>query len=235
VARASLATDVPAGDYRIEASFPGRSANAATSAGAAFRVERRETSTGYAGATSATYGEPIALRAHLYRSGGAAIGGRAVVFEIKSNGGVVRRVTATTAPSGMASTTLEDAVPAGSYRVSARFAGDDSFEASSASGTLDVAARTTTLAVTAPSAGSRGARVTFSATLSDAASGSRLPGKTVKFTLGDSSAEGLTGEDGRASAELALDQPPASYTVHASVVGDASHLASEATSPFEIR
>jgi len=43
------------------------------------------------------------------------------------------------------------------------------------------------------------------------------------------------GEDGRASVDLAVDQAPASYTVHAAFAGDGMHLGSEATSSFEIR
>jgi hypothetical protein len=234
-AHASLPVNVPAGDYRIEASFAGRSAYGESSSGGAFTVTRRETSAGYAGAASALYGEPVVLRANLYRSGGAAISGRGIVFEVENARGVVQTATATTAASGLASAMLPDTVPAGKYRIDVRFAGDEVFAPAKATATLEVAARTTTLAVTTPPAGNRGTHATFSATLTDAAGGLRLAGKPVQFTFGGTEAKALTGDDGRASVDLAVDQAPASYTVHAAFAGDGTHLGSEATSSFEIR
>jgi hypothetical protein len=234
VAHASLTADVAAGDYRIEASSTGRAAYGASKTGADCRVTRRETTAGYAGATTATYGEPLALRANLYRSGGAAIGGRDIRFEITSDKGVTQNVTAITAASGLASTSLAVTAPAGKYRVVARFDGDATFAPASGNATIDVVARPTSLAVTAPTAGSSGSGVTFSATLTDAASGSRLSGTPVEFKVGETSTRAVTGEDGRASVEMVMNQPPAGYTVTARFAGDGTHLGSEATSPFEI-
>jgi len=79
--------------------------------------------------------------------------------------------------------------------------------------------------------------VTLSATLTDTTADpdAPVPGRTMAFTLGSQSATGTTNAAGSASTSMTVTQAPGSVTsTSAAFAGDASFLASSATSPFAI-
>jgi hypothetical protein len=234
-AQAALALDVAAGVYSITATFAGSVESAPSSDERSFTVMHRATATSYTGNTGGTTDEPILLSAALTRSGGAGIGGRAVVFDVISNSAVVQTALATTDSSGAAVISTPVQVPAGRYRIEARFTGDAFFSNSSAAADLVIAARGSTLAATAPASGTRGQRVVFTGTLTDSISGLPVAGKTLQFTLGSSMGQATTDSAGRARLEANLNEPPGSHTLKVTFAGDGFHVASEAIVPIEIR
>lgn len=95
-------------------------------------------------------------------------------------------------------------------------------------------AATTLALVSPPSSGTFGDSPTVTAALTETAGGAPLAGKTVTITIGGSARVGTTGADGRVTLSVALATVPGSHQVVASFGGDAAHLPSSDSGPFEI-
>jgi Tol biopolymer transport system component len=235
LAQATLVLDLPAGAYTIVAAFDGSIVSAPSSDTRSFTVTHGNTATSYTGNTDGTTGEPIRLSAGLTRSGGAPITGRPIVFDVTSNGAVVQTALATTDSSGAATISPRVQVPAGRYRIEARFPGDAFFSGSSAAAEIGIEARGSTLVATAPVSGTRGQRVVFTGRLTDAINGLPVAGKTLDFALGGAMGQATTDSDGRARLEASLNEPPGSHTLRVAFAGDGFHAGSEAIVAIEIR
>ena len=98
-----------------------------------------------------------------------------------------------------------------------------------------VSSRGSALAVTAPTAGTRGQRVVFTGIMTDVISGLPVAGKTLQFALGRQIGQATTDGDGRARIEANLNEPSGGYTLRVSFAGDGYYAASEALVRIEIR
>lgn len=138
-------------------------------------------------------------------SGGSGVSGKTVTIKVDST----TVGTPTTDASGNVSvpyTPAEGTV--GPHTISASYAGDPFFAASSGSGALTVTkADTTTTAANV--SGSVGATVTLSANLSRNTDGAALGGKTVSFKVGGSAAGSAT-TDGSGNASVSYTIPEGS-------------------------
>ena len=118
-------------------------------------------------ADAAEAGAPALLRAQLATLDGVGIAGALVAFEVRDATGVTSVLAAMTDGQGLA-TVVTSPAAAGTYAVTASFAGDASLQASSATTTLTVSAAHAQLAapvIDAGGAGYVGNTVTISTTL----------------------------------------------------------------------
>jgi hypothetical protein len=159
------------------------------------------------------------------------IGGQPVVFTLNGT----ETCTGTTDASGTASCSITPGEAAGSYPVTASFAGDTGDLGSSATATYTVTHEETTLVYTGPTKAANGAPLTLSGTLTEDGT-SPIAGRTVTFTLGSGawaqSCAGTTGTDGSASCTLPFVHQPASSTavpVTAVFAGDAYYQPASAS------
>ena len=176
--------------------------------------------------TSATTGQSVTLTATLapFSSGTNTTNGETVTF---SNGSTV--LGTGTLASGVA-TLATTALPAGTNTITASYAGDTNFTASTAASVQVVVSApktTTTITLTAtPSSSTYGQAVTLTATLSPFSAGSSTTnGESVSFSNG-STALG-TGTLASGVATLTTSTLPAgSNSITASYAGDANFAAS---------
>lgn len=224
-----------ASDTRITATVPvrattgpiavtGTSATATSSSPFTVIGSSTPTKLTYAGTTSSTPGSSVTLSATLTTSGGSALAGRTVFFALDG-----RSFQGTTSSTGSASVTATAPSFAGSYTVSASYAGDASYGASSTSATLVVSAATiTTVTYTGPTMAFSGAPITLSAVLRTK-SGATLAGRTLTFVLGGRQASATTDARGTAAATLQMPMQRGIVTVTVSFAGGGGYAASSTT------
>jgi large repetitive protein len=217
----------PGGQYPVSANFAG-DANWGPSVGSAtFTVDQASTTTSlvYNGATSAVTGASTTLSATLTDANGNPIAGKSIHLAMGS-----QSCDAGTDSTGKASCTITITQPTGTYPITASFAGDASYAASSAAGTFTVtsAGIATTTTYTGATQGKHGTQATLSATVTGAPNG-----EPVTFTLGSQTCTG-TLSSGKASCTVTLSDPAGGYTVKAAYGGDATYTGSSASAPFTI-
>ena len=100
--------------------------------------------------------------------------------------------------------------------------------------TVTVGKRSTALVYGGTLTGQYSDIVNLTATLTDAANGTAISGRTVTFGLGTQNATAATLATGVASAALTLNQPAASATVTSAFAGDNLYAASTDNDPFAI-
>ena len=151
------------------------------------------------------FGDATAVSAVLTTANTAApVGGQPVVFTL--NG--AETCTATTNGTGTASCQLTPKEAAGTYTLSASFAGADGLLATSGTGRFVVTHEETALSYTGATSAVNGQSVTLSGVLStDDPAGAGVAGRTVTFTLGGGSTAqacaGTTSASGAASCVVA--------------------------------
>ncbi|HLO34904.1 MAG TPA: PKD domain-containing protein, partial [Candidatus Deferrimicrobium sp.] len=150
------------------------------------------------------------LRASFTDQFGNPVPGRTVQFTV--DGGSVG--SAQTNASGVATIAWTPAVDAGSHNVSAAFAGDNLYAASTANGSVTVDKKATSVSYTGALNGGPNKTVTLSAVLKDA-TGKALAGRTITFKLGTQTASAVTDATGVAKASLQLNQKNGSYSLTA--------------------
>ena len=178
-----------------------------------------------ASAETGQYSDASTFEARVTDEAGNGLAGRPVTFELTGPDGS-ETFEAQTDGDGVARITeVMDSTP-GSYVVTARFAGDESFAPSAdlASYVLEREDTTATLAVTG-----KGSKQTLTATLSDGDSRDAIAGRTVEF-FADGESIGIGTTDGAGRAQLAV--PPrhrGSQGFEVRFAGDTYYLPSEAS------
>ena len=178
-------TTLPGTD-KVFASFVDGSGITETSNEADKIWTRQGTTLTLTGATTSHFNDPATLSAKLVDSNGAAISGQTIIFTLDG-----QSCSGTTNATGVASCSITPNEAAGSYPLTANFAGTAKYLPSSASGTFIVTledssvSSTTTLQVFA-----QGGSATLSSTLTDPASAAEgesaatpIVGYPVKMTL----------------------------------------------------
>ena len=167
------------------------------------------------GDTTADYHDPARLAATLVDTSGSSatpIAGASVMLGLGS-----QSCTATTDVTGNAGCTVTVNQAAGSYPLTAAFAGDDLYLAASApTSSFTVTPEETTLTITSAAAQATG-DVTVQAMLQEDGE-SPIAGRTIRFTAGGATATGTTDASGVATVTLSLS--PDQYQVTATFIGD---------------
>ena len=173
-------------------------------------IQRASTLTFTGSAPSSDFHDPGTVTAVLSDSTGP-ISGQTVVFTLNGT----ETCSGTTSSTGTASCSITPGEAAGSYPVTATFAGDTGDLPTSATATYTVTPEQTTLVYTGPTKAANGSPLTLSGTLSEDGT-APIAGRTVTFTLGSGasaqSCSGTTGANGSASCTIASVNQPASST-----------------------
>ena len=220
--------------YRVRSTdLNGRTA---TSADATFTTTTQATSVTVTSATG-TAGQSVMLTARLKRSSdGAFLSGKALTFKIDG----VTVGTAATHSSGSATLTytLPGTTTAGSHVLTASFAGDSAYNASTGTGTLTVTSPkiNTTLTLT-NATGAHGQAVMLTARLRRVSDNAALSGETVTFKV-DGSVVGSAVTHSSGSATLTYTLPVSeslgSHVLSASFAGDSGYNPSSATGTLTV-
>jgi hypothetical protein len=167
------------------------------------------------GDTTGDYHDPATLAATLIDTSGSsttAIAGASVTLRMGS-----QSCTEATDASGKASCSVTENQAAGSYPLSATFAGDDLYLGSSApASSFTVMPEETTLTITSADAQATG-DVTVQAMLQEDGE-SPIEGRTIRFTAGGATVTGTTDAGGVATATVSLS--PDQYQITATFTGD---------------
>ncbi|NUQ70429.1 MAG: Ig-like domain repeat protein, partial [Chthonomonadales bacterium] len=180
-------------------------------------------------------GETVTLQATLTRtSDGTGVSGKTVSFSVAG----VSVGSGTTSGSGVASVsyTIPEAAGIGANTISASFAGDPPYGASSGSGTLTVNQAPTTTAVTAVSGKIRES-IQLQATLTRTIDSLPLSGRTLEYRV-DGTSVGTATTNGSGVGALTYTIPEVNgigaKTIRADFAGDAAHLASFGTNTLTV-
>ncbi|HEX2754090.1 MAG TPA: PKD domain-containing protein [Candidatus Limnocylindrales bacterium] len=199
-------------------------------------IRARDVSVGAVGDTAATFDTGARLRASLVDEFGQAVNGRTVSFAVETVPGASG--SAVTSSTGLASTAWTPGLAAGSYGITASFAGDTFYSAASGGGNVSIARKATTTAYTGTLTGGANKTVTLSATLVDA-TGTPLAGRTIAFKLGAQTTSAVTSASGVASVQLKLTQKNGTYPLTATWTpagSDAArYLPSAASATFKLQ
>ena len=200
-------------------------------------IQPAATTLSYNGATTFTDAAAANPSAILTQTnGGSAVVGASVLFTLGS-GGAAQTCTGITNASGGATCQIASVnQTAGSSTISASFAGNPSFLASSVGPvtvTILPAAAATTLTYNGPTTFTFGSAANLSALLTRTTGGSAVAGASVLFTLGNGgtaqTCSGTTDATGAASCSIAsVNQTTSPIAVAASFSGNSSNLASSA-------
>jgi len=137
-ARLQYKVDLPAGQYRIEASFRGHLSHRPATATGTLTVAARTATVTYTGDTLVSRSNPV-LRAKLNVDPGSVSTGSQISFTVrnKATGLIVGRVNVPLMGDGTASRTISP-LPAGEYTITVGVVPDGYFNESFATGTLTV-------------------------------------------------------------------------------------------------
>jgi hypothetical protein len=184
--------------------------SACASATTSVTIRKRDVAASYVGDFTGTYNTAGALNASLTDQFGNPVQGRTISFSY--NGSPVGN--ASTNSSGMASRGFTPTLDAGSYAVSASFAGDSLYNPADNAGTFAEGVKATAVTYTGALTGGPNKAVTLSAVLKDA-TGLALGGRTITFKLGTQTVTATTDTTGVASASLKLSQKNGKYPLTA--------------------
>ncbi len=201
-------------------------------------VQPATTLTFASGVNSADYSDAVTVSATLTAtSGGAPISGETITFVLGSGGGT-ETCSATTNFAGIASCSITPNQIPGSYNLTATFAGDSSWGASSVSEAFTILKEDTAVAITGPLTSDYDDAVVVSAQLTDPTGGAPIAGKLLTFVLGagtgTETCSATTGAGGSASCSITPNQAAGPYTLTVSFAGDAFYLASSGHATFTI-
>jgi len=186
----------------------------------------------YNGATTSDYHDPATVSAILTRSDtGAPVPGAVVTFTLTGD----PPCSGTTDATGLASCIITPNQPAGTYPLTASFAGDAKYLPSNVTIQFIVTREETTLTYTGPTLLANGQPATLSGVLLEDGT-VPITGRKVDFTLGTGASaqtcSGTTDAAGAARCTLtAVAQPLGPGTVKAEFAGDAFYLPSSDSKP----
>jgi hypothetical protein len=221
----SFVVTKPRGTYPISASFGGDGTYLASAGATSLTVTQVPTATTYNGDTTASSGKQATLSATLVDVNGQPLAGKSVTISFGSS-----TCTATTDATGFASCKVTVVDGSGSYPITASFAGDATYLASSGPSTMTVAGHPTTTIVDNVSGNFLlGTTVTLSGTLT--ANGLPLAGKTVTLTFGSTSCTTTTNANGLASCAVMVPGSTGPTSTRATFSGDVAYNAASDTKP----
>lgn len=182
----------------------------------------------YKGPTSAMTGSTIGVSGTLTSASGSPIASAPLDFTLGS-----LSAGATTSSSGVASTSLTLNVSPGTYLLQVEFPGNSTY-APSVVEVPFVVESPVTIAYTGPSSGTYAQPVTFTASLSNTATGQAITGATLDFSLGTMSFSAATSSSGVASVTETLSAPAGSDTLVITYAGGGGNGPAVLRVPFEV-
>jgi M6 family metalloprotease-like protein len=197
-ATCQVTIDQAAGPVTAGAAFAGDPAYEAGSGTAAFTVTKEQTAIAYTGATTSDYHDPFEASATLTEPDGP-VAGKAMAFTLGSGDGC----SATTDASGRAACSITPNQPAGTVPVTAAFAGDAGYLASSDSKPFEITRQETTTTYTGPQVIAAGQPVTLTGRVVEESGPVPVAGRSVTLELGAQSCTGTTDAAGTASCTIA--------------------------------
>ena len=236
-ATCSIAPIESPGSYTVVATFDGSTSYLGSAASAPLVITKVPTTLNYTGDTTIAQGGSAHLSAVLLANGTAPIAGRLVSLTIGS-GSSAQSCSATTDGSGTASCTIGSVTQSiGGGSISASFAGDIDYAASTASASANVitkatpAVTLTSTDTTNPSLPANSSTVGDSVTFTAAVSGSGpAPTGSIQFVIDGQNTGPAVGLDGSGHATYTTaGLNPAHHPVLASYSGDANYLPGSAT------
>ena len=215
------------GNYNITADFAGDSTCLANSSNGTLTVNVLTTIL-VVNNVSTYNGKTVSLNANLTDQNGDPVVGKNVIFKI--NGADVGN--ATTNENGTASLNYTVTQTEGNYSITAGFAGDYVYVASTGTGDLKVNVINTNIIVNDIKS-LNGKTVNLTANLTDV-KGTPLAGKTITFNLnGDIAGTAVTGANGIATLNYKLNKS-GNYSITADFAGDYVYVASRGTGGAEV-
>jgi hypothetical protein len=192
-------------------------------------VNKSPTTTTYTGPTTADFDDAFAASGTLTGFGGAPIAGKVLTFSLGAGTGT-ENCSALTNGSGTAHCTLIPTEAAGSYTLTAFFAGDADFLASSDQVPFTITKEETVLHYTGPTLIPNAQTVSFSALLKED-DVTPVAGRAVTITIGSGataqSCAGITNAVGVATCSILASQPLGpGLPIHAQFAGDPFYLPS---------
>ncbi|HYF75535.1 MAG TPA: Ig-like domain repeat protein, partial [Symbiobacteriaceae bacterium] len=209
-----------AGTHAILAAFPGDSSAAPSTGSATLTLQPIVTSLSVSPA-SASYGGTATLTATL----SPALSGKSISFTVAGTAAG----SATTDASGVATLSYPTTQSAGNHQITATFAGETNYAASSANGVLAISPAATSLTIADTSATFAGT-ATVQATLSPALSGLPISFHVDGTLVGSGSTDGA----GSASASFTVTQAGGTHTLSAAFAGNTNYQASGGSAVFTV-
>jgi hypothetical protein len=244
VASCAITPAEPEGSYPLTGSFAGDTTQnpqlLSSNGSASFVVTPDPTALTYTGATSAVNGQPVTLSGVLTTnvpSAGTALGVQPVILTLGS-GNSAQSCSGTTNSSGAASCSVASVnQTTGSVPVTASFAGNTYYAASSGSSTVTV--RTPTTLTVSAGTGGYDVPTTVSALLTNSHTSTAISGESITLTLnGTQTCIGTTNISGRASCSITPLEPEGTYPLTGSFAGDTTQspqvLASTGSATFVV-
>lgn len=235
VASCPITPNEAAGPYALNATFAGDATYGAASTSATFTVLLEDTAVAFtaASATTSDYDDAATVQATLTDpDDGTAISGKLINFVLGSGAGT-ETCSAFSNGSGVASCSITPNQAAGSYMITASFAGDAFYKPSSSSAPFTITKEedTTVFASGSPTVIASGHSTTFSATLLEDGV-TPIVGRSITITIGAQSCiTGLTSGAGTASCAITPSGSLGPGPVTASFAGDAFYLPSSVSEP----
>ena len=217
-----------AGGYKLTTAFYGDSSYGANSITTPFTVTLEETAITLtaSSATSSDFDDPATVQAQLTTDGNAFP--NAQIKFVLGSGASTETCLATTDNNGFASCSITPTQQAGTYALTASFASDGFYVASSASASFTITKEQTSVSFTSssPTVIANNHATAFSATLKEDGT-TAIVGRTITITIGSQSCSaGPTDATGTASCSITLNQALGPGTISASFAGDGFYLPS---------
>ncbi|MFS8103574.1 Ig-like domain repeat protein [Lentzea alba] len=229
VASCSITPDEVAGTYPLAIGYGGDVVHQPSGTEVQFEVTRKPTTLTYTGALTGDFHDPATVSARLTITGsGTPVGGQPVEFKLNN----AETCTANTDADGVASCSITPNEPAGTYPLTAAFAGSKGLQPSNTSVDFVVTKEETSLTYTgdATMANAEPARLAAKLTEDD---GTPVDGRSVQLDLGAQSCVDTTDAQGMAECTIAsVDQPlnaTATVPVTATFTGDRFYEPSQAS------
>jgi uncharacterized repeat protein (TIGR01451 family) len=184
----------------------------------------RPTTLVYSGDTTQDFNDPFTASATLTdTTTGNPVAGKSVTLKLNN----AESCSGTTTAAGVASCQITPGEAAGTYNVTANFAGDSVYAASSATPTtFTVKHEETTTTYTGPSGPiQNGTSVSLSGVLEEDGT-TPISGRTLTLSLGSQSCSGTTNASGVATCSVTVNQPLGPGTAGASFAGDGYYVPS---------
>ena len=168
------------GSHTISAAYTSDSANFNNSAGNLIQVvNKARTTLSYTGAATADFNDPAVLSARLTRTDNSTpVAGKTLTFTMGAES-----CSQVSDPNGVAACTITPTEAASPFTVTAGFAGDGNYLASTDSNPFTVTKEETTTTYTGPTVIAQGNPVTLSGRLLEDGT-TPIPGRTLTLTIG---------------------------------------------------